>query len=303
MASPIENGLTVRAVGPATEAGRISLAELARITSTLQATLERLAFSIAGGRPKSGRRPQEIADAVRLDFTGFQHGSAVLELQRSTDHVPTFLAPPDDLLSETFTVLTTGLKEIQQTGAHPRGDIGRHFNRTVLNGLVSLCAGIGRGNLTRIEFSSGSRIHFALNTETQFALRRIRRSTVAADTIITGRLHMGDFDLMSLRCRIDTNLNSVWCDFDIELKDAVFERLDQLVEARGTAELDADGVSVRVLHLTSTSTVETADSKSLDELAKEQNIRPLSNIDQLQGEPVEDFDLFLQAIRAARGDE
>lgn len=303
MPSPIEDGLTVRAVGPATEAGRISLAELARITSTLQATLERLAFSIAGGRLKSGRRPQEIADAVRLDFTGFQHGSAVLELQRSTDRVSSAPAPPDDLLSETFTVLTTGLKEIQQTGAHPRGDIGRHFNRTVLNGLVSLCAGIGRGNLTRIEFSSGSHIHFDLNAETQSALRRIRRATVAADTIITGRLHMGDFDPMSLRCRIDTNLNSVWCDFDVELKDSVFERLDQLVEARGTAELDADGVSVRVLHLTSISTVETAASMSLDELAKEQDIRPLSNVDQLRGEPVEDFDLFLQAIRAARGDE
>ncbi|GAB1514847.1 hypothetical protein [Actinophytocola sp. KF-1] len=303
MASPIDNGLTVRATGPATEAGRISLAELARITSTLQATLERLAFSIAGGRPKAGRRPQEIADAVRLDFTGFQHGSAVLELQRPIDRVLPFDAPSDDLLSESFNVLTAGINEIKRTGAHPSGDIGRHFNKTVLNGLVSLCAGIGKGSLTRIEFSSGDHLHFAFDAETQYSLRRIRRSTVAADTIITGRLHMGDFDPMSLRCRIDTNLNSVWCDFDIELKDAVFERLDQLVEARGTAELDADGVGVRVLHLTGISTVETASAKSLDELAREQNVSPLSNIDQLRGETVEDFDLFLEAIRTARGDE
>jgi hypothetical protein len=114
---------------------------------------------------------------------------------------------------------------------------------------------------------------------------------------------MGDFDPMTLRCRIDTNLGSIWCDFDIELKDAVFEHMDQLVAARGTAELDADGASVRVLHLTSLTAVDTAESKSLDELAQEQGVSPLADVQQLRGESVEDFDLFLQAIRVARGDE
>jgi hypothetical protein len=305
MTSSINSGLTVRAVGPATTAGRISLAELARIASTLQATLERIALSVAGGRPRAGRRPHEIADAVRLDFIGFSPGSAVLELARGG---PEATGDPlaesfDDLLSESFIVLSRGVNEIRQTGERPNGEIRRHFNRTVLNGLVNLCGGTGRNNLTRIEFYTGDEVHFMLDTETQHSLRKIRRSTVEPDTIITGRLHMGDFDPMTLRCRIDTNLGSIWCDFDIELKDAVFEHMDRLVAARGTAELDSDGASVRVLHLTSLSAVDTAESRSLDELAEEQGVSPLADVQQLRGEPVEDFDLFLQAIRVARGDE
>jgi hypothetical protein len=297
MTSSLDDGLTVRAAGPATITGRISLAELARIASTLQATLERIALSVAGGRPRAGRRPQEIAEAVRLDFIGFSPGSAVLELVRAQPK--TF----DDLLSESFTVLTRGVNEIRETGERPSGEISRHFNRTVLNSLVNLCGGIGRNNLTHIEFYTGDSVHFTLDSRTQSSLRRIRRSTVEPDTVITGRLHMGDFDPMTLRCRIDTNLGSIWCDFDIELKDAVFEHMDQLVAARGTAELDADGASVRVLHLTSLTAVDTAESKSLDELAQEQGVSPLADVQQLCGEPVEDFDLFLQAIRVARGDE
>lgn len=297
MSSPIQRGLTVRAVGPATTAGRISLAELARIASTLQATLERIALSVAGGRLRSGRRPQEIADAVRLDFTGFQPGSAVLELVRAQP------GGADDLLSDSFTVLTRGINEIHQTGEQPGGEHGRHFTRTVLNGLVNLCGGIGENNLTRIEFYTGSTVHFTLDGQTQRNLRKIRRATLEHDTIITGRLHMGDFDPMSLRCRIDTNLGSIWCDFDIELKDAVFEHMDQLVAARGTAELDGDGVNIRVLHLVEVSAVATAGTKSLDQLAREQGVGPLADAGQLQGQPVEDFDAFLHAIRVARGEE
>lgn len=58
------DALTVRVVGPATYAGRISLSELARIASGLQATLERLGFSILIGRRRAGRLPREIAEAV-----------------------------------------------------------------------------------------------------------------------------------------------------------------------------------------------------------------------------------------------
>jgi hypothetical protein len=172
-----------------------------------------------------------------------------------------------------------------------------------LNGLVNLCGGIGENNLTHIEFYSGSTAHFTLDGRTQRNLRKIRRSTVEHDTIVTGRLHMGDFDPISLRCRIDTNLGSIWCDFDIELRDAIFEHMDQLVTARGTAELDGDGTNVRVLHLAEVSAVATASSKTLDELAREQGVSPLVDAGQLQGESVEDFDAFLQAIRVARGEE
>jgi hypothetical protein len=43
-------------------------------------------------------------------------------------------------------------------------------------------------------------------------------------------------------------------------------------------------------------------SKSLDELAREQGVEPIDDLQQLRGEPIDDFDVFMQAIRVARGD-
>jgi hypothetical protein len=297
MRRSLDDGLVVRAIGPATESGRISLSELARIASTLQATLERIALGVIGVRPRAGRRPAEIAEAVRMDFVGFSAGSAVLELERADNEAL------DDLLNDSFEVLADGINEISETGQQPTGYVGDFFTPSVLNGLVRLCGGIGRKNLTSIEFITGGSVAFTLNRETQATLRRIQRSSLEQYTSIVGRLHMGDFDPMTLRCRIDANLGSVSCDFDIDLKDEVFNRLDQLVLATGTAELQSDGATVRLLHLTEISTVVTAQSRSLDDLASEQGITPLGSADELRGEPVDNFDVFLEAIRAARGDE
>ncbi|SDD03485.1 hypothetical protein [Actinokineospora iranica] len=293
----IEEGLVVRAVGPVTVGNRIPLSELARIASNLQATLERIALSLVGARQRPGRRPPEIADAVRLDFVGFRDGSAVLELK------PGESTTLDNLLDMSFATLSEGVEHIRATGEQPVGDVGVHFTPAVLNGLVTLCGGIGHRSLSHIEFITGNTIHFTLDRDIQAALRTLQKSNVETETTIVGRLHMGDFDPLSLRCRIDTNLGSVSCDFDIDFKDEVFTRLDQLVMATGSAEIEPDGIGVRIMHLTELSVVDTSRTLSLDELAREQGVSPLRSIDQLRGEPVENFELFLQAIRAARGDE
>src|SRR5438270_409048 len=116
--------LTVRAVGPATHAGRISLSELARISSGLQATLERIGFSILIGRRRAGRLPREIAEAVRLDFVGFREGSAILELQRPSQDTT------DDLLSDSFTALTSGIDELREDPTV----LPRYFDLSIING-------------------------------------------------------------------------------------------------------------------------------------------------------------------------
>jgi hypothetical protein len=117
---------------------------------------------------------------------------------------------------------------------------------------------------------------------------------------VVGRLHMGDFDPMSLRCRIDTHAGSISCDLDDELKEAVFDLLNELVMASGVAELQSDALTVRVLHLAEISKIETARSRSLDSLAEEQGIQPLDSIRQLRGEDIDDFDDFLRIIQSAR---
>ncbi|WP_285506151.1 hypothetical protein [Actinokineospora sp. NBRC 105648] len=286
----------MRAAGPATAGNRISLTELARIASNLQATLERIAMSITGARPRSGRRPVEIAESVRMDFVGFSHGSAVLALR------PAEKASLDGLLDASFTTLVEGIRQIRASGERPSGEVESHFSTSVLNGLVTLCGGIGESNLTAIEFKTGADVHFTLDGEIQRHLRRIQRSNLEAETTIVGRLHMGDFEPLSLRCRVDTNLGSIWCDFDIDLRDDVLNSLDHLVMATGSAELHSDG-SVRLLHLTGLSVIESSRSASLRELAAEQGVTPLRWIGELRGVETDDVDVFLEGIRIARGSD
>ena len=284
--------LTIRAVGPATSGGRLALSELARIASALQTTLERIGFSILTGRPhRMGRLPRQVAESVRLDFTGFREGSAILEVQRSPGANST-----DDLLSDAFRALTNGIHELQMDSKR----LPLHFTASVVNGLIMLCGGIGDGNIHRIEFTSGGSHWFTLDSARRASLRAAQKISLQEEITVVGRLHMGDFDPMSLRCRIDTHSGSVSCDLDDDMKDTVLDYLDELVIATGVAELQADGVAVRVLHLTELTKIEAARFQTLDDLAAEQGIQPLANLASLHGEPIDDFDEFLRNIRSAR---
>jgi len=176
----------------------------------------------------------------------------------------------------------------------------QHFTPTVVNGLVTLCGGISRQNITAIEFIGGDHKFFTADAELQHSLKRLQKATFTQEITIVGRLHMGDFDPLGLRCRIDTHSGSIQCDFDDELKEVVIGLFDELVMATGVAELQSDGVSVRVLHLDSMSLVQTANAKSLDELAQEQDVHAVGSITELRGENVDDFDNFMMIVRSAR---
>jgi hypothetical protein len=290
--------LTITATGPATKNGRISLSELARIATGFQATLERLAYSIFIGRQRPGRFPREIADAVRMDFIGFRAGSAVLDLKRPSADVlgVDYLDSADDLLSDSFGVLVDGLERLRQNPL----DLPEHFTSNVVNGLVTLCGGISNRNVSSIRFSTSGHEYFVLDAAMRRSLQRAQKNTSQQELTIVGRLHMGDFDPLSLRCRIDTHSGSVSCDLDDELREAVLDLLDSLVIAQGVAEMQPDGDAVRVLHLESIEGVETAAAWSLDELAQQQGIGPLGDVEKLRGEPIDDFDSFLETLRSAR---
>jgi hypothetical protein len=284
--------LVVRAAGPATANGRLALSELARIASALQTTLERIAFSILTGRPhRSGRLPRQVAESVRLDFVDFSAGSAVLKMERGTA-----ADTADDLLSDAFSTLTQGLTEIRR---NPQG-MPPHFTPSVVNGLVMLCGGISKDNVNKISFEADGRTWFTLDTNIRLQLKNVQKLTSEREITIVGRLHMGDFDPMSLRCRIDTNFASIPCDLDDDIKDAVFDLLDELVMATGVAEFQADGTTVRVLHLDELTRVESARFQSLEALAADQDVTPVTDMNALRGEPIDDFDEFLRSIRSAR---
>lgn len=286
--------LAVRAVGPATDGGRLPLSELARLAGGLQASLERIALSISGGANRPGRRPREIVDAVRLDFVGFERGSAVLNIARTGQ------LSLDDLLETSLDALEEGLNSLLRDP----NTLPPHFTPQVINGVRELTGGISPSNVTRIEFWRAGGIRFTIDERLQSAVRSAQFETVQQMATVVGRLHMGDFSPAGLRCRIDTYAGSVLCDFALDLRDAVLDAMDEMVMAEGKAELDPNGASVHVLHLTRLETLKSVRPRSLDTLARDQRIQPLSSLSELGGTPIDDFDDFLAAVQSARlGDE
>ncbi|WP_221348434.1 hypothetical protein [Streptomyces beigongshangae] len=285
---------TLYASGPSTEGGRIPLAELARIASEMQATLERLALALNGSQIKAGRRPREIVDAVRLDFVGFERGSAVLQVartgQRSWDD--------DGLLKQSFTTLARGVKALEQGEPLPEA-----FTPQVINGLRSLTGGIGAKGITRIRVASTGAPEFEFNSGLRKALRAVSLSLVESEATVVGRLQMGDFSPASLLCRIDTYAGSIQCGFGSEIRDRVLDCMDQLVMAHGIAEMQPDGSTIRVLRILDIGPIDSPSSRSLDDLAREQHVAPLASVDELSGGDIDGINDFLAAISSVRGDD
>jgi hypothetical protein len=112
---------------------------------------------------------------------------------------------------------------------------------------------------------------------------------------------MGDFSPAALRCRIDTYAGSVLADFDADLRDAVLDAMDQFVMAAGAAELQPDGATVRLLHLSAIERLPSAPMSPLVTLQRQQGISQVREIEQLLGpETDEDFGPFIEAINSAR---
>jgi hypothetical protein len=203
----------------------------------------------------------------------------------------------EDLLEESLDALATGIESLRsRPSTRPQ-----HFSSHVINGLRTLTGGIGTSNVTRIELVDRGRVRFSIDRELQDALRKVAFEAVEEAATVVGRLHMGDFSPASLRCRIDTHAGSVLCDFDSDLRDAVLDAMDEIVMAQGRAELEPNGATIHILHITELRQVATARARSLAVLAEEQGVRPLESAAQLRGDPVDDFEAFLAIIESARG--
>jgi hypothetical protein len=287
--SSLNSLLSVRAEGPATEGGRLPLAELARIVGGLQMTLERLALALTGSSVTRGRRPREVVEAVRLDFAGFRPGSAILDLTPSSQGLDDLLVASLDALQEGVSSVSRGIKVLPQ-----------YFTSQVINGLRELAGGINPGNMTAISFARHGGLDFVIDSNFREGLRLIQLQALEEEATVVGRLHMGDFSPAALRCRIDTFAGSVLADFDTDQRDTVLDAMDQLVMARGTAELQPDGSTVRVLHLAELEILPSARMSPLETLQRQQGVAPVMDFDELVGPPIDDFDVFMEAITSAR---
>jgi hypothetical protein len=288
--------LSVHAEGPATDGGRLPLAEIARIAAGLQVTLERLALALTGTYAPRGRRPRDVVEAVRLDVIGFRAGSAIIDVIRSDQPQPAMFET-DSLLPDSLRALEDGITAIREGGRLPS-----YFTPQVVTGLRELAGGINVGNLTKISFERPGGQAFVIDSVFRDRLRSVSTLGPETEATVVGRLQMGDFSPAALRCRIDTFAGSVLSDFGDELRESVLDAMDQMVMARGTAELQPDGSTVRVLHLSAIDRLPSARMVPLQTLQRQQQITPVNDIAELQGstEDEEDFGPFMEAINSAR---
>ena len=288
--------LSVHAEGPAADGGRLPLAEIARIAAGLQVTLERIALAWTGTYVARGRRPRDIVEAVRLDVVAFRAGSAIIDVIRS-DQPQQVMFEADSLLADSLQAFEDGVTAIRRGGNLPP-----HFTRQVVTGLRELAGGINDGNLTRISFGRPGGQEFVIDSVFRDRLRNVSTSGPETEATVVGRLQMGDFSPAALRCRIDTFAGSVLGDFGDELKDSVLDAMDQMVMATGTAEMQPDGSTVRVLHLSALERLPSARLLPLQTLQRQQHVSPVTDIGDLQGntEDGDDFGPFMEAIISVR---
>lgn len=288
--------LSVRAEGPAADGGRLPLAELARISAGLQVTLERLALALAGTFVARGRRPRDVVEAVRLDLVGFRAGSAIIDVIRS-DQPQQVMFESDSLLADSLQAFEDGIIAIRRGGQLPP-----YFTPQVVTGLRELAGGINVRNLTRISFVRPGGRAFVIDSVFRDHLRNVSTLGPETEATVVGRLQMGDFSPAALRCRIDTFAGSVLGDFGDELRDSVLDAMDQMVMATGIAELQPDGSTVRVLHLSALERLPSARMAPLATLQRQQGVSPVNDIAELQGsaEDGDDFGPFMEAIASAR---
>ena len=206
----------------------------------------------------------------------------------------------DSLLADSLQAFEDGITTIRQGGHLPP-----YFTPQVVTGLRELAGGINVGNLTRISFGRPGGQAFVIDSVFRDRLRNVSTLGPETEATVVGRLQMGDFSPAALRCRIDTFAGSVLGDFGDELKDSVLDAMDQMVMATGTAELQPDGSTVRVLHLSGLQRLPSARMLPLATLQRQQHVSQVSDIAELRGntEDGDDFGLFIEAITAARRDD
>lgn len=285
--------LTIRAAGPAVEEGRLALTEVARISGELQATLERIAMALLGSETVSGRRPQDIVNAVRLELTDFASGSAILEVSP-----PSGAMIMHDLLGKSVGLLMEAIESIDEAQrSHPEV-----FGKQVLDGLVRLSGGISPRSVRTIEITRINDRTVVIDDDFRRAARAARNAGDRSEVTIVGRLHMGDFAPAALRCRVDTISTSVSCTFDESLTDDVLNAMGAMVVANGIAELLPDG-RVRSLDLLSLTKVNEAKRANIGALAQQQGIaavRNLTDFPTVQDVSDEEFEQFIRDALSAR---
>lgn len=294
--------LKIRFDGEAVGPGKIPVSHLLHFLTNLSKALQRTGRVLAGEAESVRRGPQarSIKDEVALDLVLLTHGSpaAVLGFERRQTEPA---LPGLDLGIEILEKAMAGLSAVQESGdTLPDG-----YDAGVLMAWRDAGTLFGQG-IERMEFTLNHRDTPLVTTFTPHGFTRLQERIKGPQInirTIEGRLLMADFKEHGTRCRVHPSVGEpVLCLFDDEQKDEVLEDMLQYVRIVGEAKEDAvtgkiSSIKIHNIERLEGREDEAADllpkgtpisrdfweSPSLDELARAQNVRPVTDVESLLG--------------------
>jgi len=314
--------LTVTLEGEPVHSGRIPISLLLEFLTGLQKVLYRTGqvFLMEGRSTRKGRRPKNVKELVDLDLVEVTHGSpsTLLRFERRPDQS---LFPKDEEAIRIFEIAFRGVGEVQV----PSDVLPPGFDK----GVLLAWRDIGRLFLKHVNSITFELDHRPEPLRVQYTYQGFQviqqriQGPQTKLTTIEGRLLMADFKEEGMRLRVHPPVGEpVLCVFDEEQKEEVLENLLRRVRVIGEALADPDTGKISRVHIRDIEPLEdfseaieeihgaSADvfsfwsSRTIEELAEQQGVKPVADIRLLYGtwpgDPDDDFENFVNELRMTK---
>lgn len=322
--------LEIRFDGSAIGPGKISVSHLLRFLANLNKALHRVGRVLADDSEslRKGRLPRRIESAVELELVSLTEGSpaAVLGFERR-QAVPHFLefdfgqtVPEVDFGQTILETTIKGLSTVQKD--EMTEDLPAGYDLGVLAAWREAGKVLGQG-IDKVSFTLNRQEKAIQSAFTPNGLvqiqKHIKHPQLNVQTI-EGRLLMADFKEAEPRCRVHPSVGKpILCLFDETQKDEVLEKLLRYVRIVGKAKEDPMSGGIASFKIHNIESVENPKedaidlslqkkvsqefwhSPNLEELARSQDVQPMTDIRAIFGTwPGEEDDGFEAAIDELR---
>ncbi len=314
--------LEIRFAGNAVGAGKIPVSHLLRFLTHMNKALQRTGRILQGDAAsvRRGKTPHNIKTEVDLDLVSLTHGSPAAILGFERNRIQSSISEMDfglEILEKTV----RGLQTIQEDGceqALPEG-----YDSGVLMAWRDAGTVFSKG-VDSITLTLNHREQPLQASLTEHDFSRIQDLIEGPNVnirTIEGRLLMADFKEHGTRCRVHPSTGEpVLCLFDEGQKDEVLGDILQFVRIVGEAREDSLSGKIKSIKIHDIQRLEDREHEAVDllpqgtpvshifwesptmeELARSQNVRPMTDVRALFGTwPGEEEDGFEKAIDELR---
>jgi hypothetical protein len=308
--------LKVKVEGPGVHRKSIAIPDLLKICGAIQTAVHRQAEAMEKPSAQTLRRGPITASAQEectLELVGIVGGSTGLVFRYAKPQQPLPLPETTDFGSD---VIAKVAETVRDLGG--RSQLTNDVDAGVLDSLKELAEVLERKTISRISLNVpryGGRhrpIRAVLNAAARQRINALVKMPTRSRQTVEGRLEMADFKDAGKLCRIHPPIGpALQCSFDPELEDQVYGALRRPVRLTGTAKLNPntgkpDELKIETIEILDELLLGAKDffaSRSLEQLADAQGVRPLSNPDELKGgwPDDENVDEFIETIYQGRG--